>query len=184
MNAIRKKAWLGLVATAVCCLSLAAGPAASASPAAPADPKSADVCWLAAETGVLQCFEDEAAMDRAILEQTGAVLVEEGSFAARSTSSAVAAASLYPISRMFENADYGGAYLTVSAPSTTFCVNSSIQLSNIGLAWNDRVSSVLSYYGCLTRLWSNTGYTGSVGTFNDAGTLGALNNAASSYKVY
>ena len=168
-----------LLATAT--LTLTTSPALVA---ATGSPDGADeVCWLAAETGVIQCYDDEAEMAESILDQTGARIVEEGASTSARSSSALAAASLYPISRMFEDPDYEGSYLTVTAPSTTFCVNSSVQLSNMG-AWSDRVSSVLSYNGCLTRLWPNINFGGTYATFNDAATLGSMGNASSSYKVY
>ena len=141
------------------------------------------VCWMPVQTGITQCFADEAAMAEAIFEQTGTVLVEPGSPQARSAGGVVALAS-YAVAKLYENASYGGAYVTVSAPSTTYCTTSSISVSPMPSGWNDRVSSVESSYGCQVRLFSDSGYSGSAATYTDASSLGAMNNVTSSYRVF
>lgn len=180
MTEIRKRRYNLVVATLFATAILTA----TATPAwAEEADAGGDVCWMPVQTGITQCFADEAAMAEAIFEQTGTVLVEPGSAQARSAGGVVALAS-YTVAKLYENASYGGGFLTVSAPSTSYCTTSSISVTPMASGWNDRVSSVQSFYGCQTRLFTNTGYGGTAGTYTNAASLGAMNDVTSSYRVF
>ncbi|MEO8094253.1 MAG: hypothetical protein ABI632_04875, partial [Pseudolysinimonas sp.] len=78
----RQKTLLSLACAAVAALSF------TASPAWAGDESDAQACWQDADTGVTQCFTDEATLDAAIESQTGSRLAASGS-AARSSAVAL-----------------------------------------------------------------------------------------------
>jgi hypothetical protein len=137
------------------------------------DKNDASTCWIQANTGVTQCFTDEETMDAAIVEQIGALPIEQGSLQARSSFASVALVQ-YTIARLYENASYGGDFLVATATSSTFCADGGVvSVGTMPSGWNDRVSSVRSYWGCQTTLYTNS----------SAGSLGTMNDKTSSYKV-
>ena len=147
------------------------------------DKNDASTCWIQADTGVTQCFADEQAMDAAIIEQIGALPIEQGSLQARSSFASIALVQ-YTIARLYEDASYGGDFLFVSATSTTFCADGGVvSTTPMQSGWNDRVSSVRSYWGCQTTLYTNAGFGGTAVTYSSAGSLGTMNDKASSYRV-
>jgi len=143
--------------------------------------KSGDVCWVNADTGYSACYANETALHAAVLKQTGTVLVEEGSVAARGE---VVALASYIVARLYDGASYTGTSMIVSSGSSTICVSGSVQAATMPAGWDNRVSSYHSYYGCQTRIHEDTNYNGLSQTAADDGSLGTLNNETSSYKVY
>jgi hypothetical protein len=145
--------------------------------------KPGGACWVQAETGVTSCFADEAALESAVLRETGTLPVEEGSLQAR-TSGGVSAAAQYALARLYEDTFHGGDYVLVTGPTSTYCVDGfQVQASSMPAGFNDVVSSVRSYFGCQTRLYQNASYGGSSATFYSPTSLGGMNNIASSYRV-
>ena len=148
------------------------------------DKQASTSCWLDAETSITRCFDTEALMLASVIEETDswpADLVQSlGLKVARPTG---LASTEYVLARLYEDSAYGGSVLAVLGPSTTWCVSNAVSDSDIGALWNDRVSSVRSYYGCATRLYTVTGYGGASASYGNASTLGCINDEASSYKV-
>ncbi|HEV7742869.1 MAG TPA: peptidase inhibitor family I36 protein [Pseudolysinimonas sp.] len=162
--------------------------ASAASPALAStnDRTDARTCWIQADTGETQCFADESAMDAAIVEELGALPVEEGSVQARmgSTPVGAVAAVQYTIARLYADASYGGDFLFVSAASSTFCADGGVYAASaMPTGWNDRVSSVRSYWGCQTTLYTNAAFAGTSAVYSSSAALGTMNDKTSSYKV-
>jgi hypothetical protein len=141
-----------------------------------------DVCWINADTDVVQCFADEAAFQDAVAEQTGTVLVEEGSDLASRASAGILAT--YVLARLYENPSYGGASTTVTSTNSAICSAGGGVAGNFLAGWNDRVSSFHSYFSCVTRIYLHAGQSGTwFGYAIDASSVGALDNVSSSYKL-
>jgi hypothetical protein len=176
----RSRALAAFIAVTTGALLLVAGP----TQAATASDKNAgnDVCWINADTGVSQCFDDEAAFEAAVTEQTGTVLVEEGSAYASRGSAGILAT--FVLARLYENASYLGSSTTVTSTSSTICSAGIGVLGNFPAAWNDRISSFHSYFSCSTRIYVNVAQGGTwFGYSIDAPGVGALDNVSSSYKL-
>ena len=176
-NRIRALAAFFAVTTGA--LLFAGGPTQAATAS---DDAGDDVCWINADTDVTQCFDDEAAFEDAVLEQTGTVLVEEGSELASRGGAGIL--TTYVLARVYENASYGGASTTITSTNSAICSAGSGVIGNFPALWNDRVSSFHSYFSCATRIYVNTGQSGSwFGYSIDAPGVGALDNQSSSYKL-
>jgi hypothetical protein len=174
----RSRALAAFFAVTTGALLLLAGPAQAAA----SDKGSGDACWANADTGITQCFADEAALSDAVTEQTGTVLVEEDSaYASRGGASVLAT---FVLARLYENASYLGASTIVTSSSSTICSAGAGVLGNFPAAWNDRISSFHSYFSCSTRIYVNVSQGGTwFGYSIDAPGVGALDNVSSSYKL-
>jgi hypothetical protein len=180
-STIRIRALAAIIAVTTGALLITAGPAQAGS-MPKSDSGGGDVCWSTPETAILQCFDDESALADAVFEQTGTVLVEEGSDVASRSSAGLLAT--YVLARLYENASYGGSAYLVTSGSSATCTTGSGLSANLPGAWNDRVSSFRSYYSCSTRIWENSGQSGAwFGYSVNAPGVGALNDEASSYRV-
>ena len=170
----RPKTLVSIIFVAAAALSLTASPAwASEKPAL-------DYCWQNLDDGVTQCFVDEDTMDAAIQSQTRSVLAAPGVLARASSASVVT----YVLGTFWENANYGGAFMKATSANSATC-NGGGQM-NVAFvpAWMDRISSFKAWYGCLGTLFQNTGQAGaSFGAYTSAGTVGALNDQASSARL-
>lgn len=149
--------------------------------AGPAQEPPERVCWLNADTGVTQCFDDEDAAVEAVYEQTGTILREEGAPVARQS---VGLRASYVLAKLHEDTAYGGLFTFATASSSTFCTSGTINQSSMPSGWNDRVSSVNSSYGCQTRVYANSGFGGTNITVTDTTNLGSMDNLTSSYQVF
>jgi hypothetical protein len=155
-------------------LLVIAGALGTAAPAAAAE---GDECWIDGTTGIARCYADEQDRRDAVQRITGRVLVEEGE-----SVQLRGALATYTLARFYENASYGGASTIVTHSSSTICSTGSLS-NNLLAAWNDRISSFHSYYGCTTRLYENTGLGGASIAGTDLASLGVMNDRASSYKL-
>lgn len=173
-NRIRTRVLAAIIAVTTGALVLIAGPAQAAPHGKPGE-----ACWLDSGTGITRCFADEAALEDAVAA-SGRVLVEEdSSFAARQPAGVLAS---FVIARFYDGSSYTSSTFVITNPSSTVCASSSV-LGNLP-AFNDRVSSFHSYFGCTTRIYENNGQGGAgFGWFADAATVGALDNLASSYNI-
>jgi hypothetical protein len=181
-STIRIRALAAIFAVTTGALLFAGGP----TQAAPTSDKGAgdDVCWINADidTDSVQCFADEAAFADAVFEQTGTVLVEEGSDLA--SRGGVGILTTYVLARLYENASYGGSSTTVTSTNSAICSAGAGVLGNFSAGWNDRISSFHSYFSCSTRIYLNVGQGGTwFGYSIDAPGVGALDNVSSSYKL-
>lgn len=161
---------------------LIAGSPAQAAASARADSGRSEVCWSAPGSTAVQCFTDDAALAAAVFEQTGTVLVVEGSgFALRLQAGVLAT---YVLARLYEDASYGGTAFVVSSSSSATCTTGGGTQANLPAAWIDRISSFRSYFSCTTRLAENFAQGGNLyGYFVNAASVGVLNDEASSYRV-
>jgi hypothetical protein len=141
-------------------------------------------CFIQAETGTTHCFADEAEMEAAMIEIYGSLPLDpDAGFASRS---AVAAASSVYIARFYSDASYGGSILPVTAPSSTFCTAGGVaQASSMPSGWNNVISSLRVYNGCVASLYDSTGYGSFLGTYSTStSNLGSDNDKTSSYQVH
>ncbi len=169
---IRTRALAAFIAVTTGALVLLAGPAQATT-----RDKPGQSCWLDSGTGITRCFADEAALEDAVAD-SGRVLVEEGS-TARLAAGVLAS---FVIARLYDGASYTSSTFVITNPSSTICASSSV--SGELPAYNDRVSSYHSYFGCSTKIYANNGGGGaSFGWFVDAASVGALDNLASSYNI-
>jgi hypothetical protein len=171
---IRTRALAAFFAVTTGALVLIAAPA-QAAPGGNPDQS----CWLDSDTGVVRCFTDEAALQDAVAA-TGHVLVEEGS--ALSDRQPAGVLTTYVIARFYDGGGYTSSTFVITSSSSTVCASGSV--SGDLPAFNDRVSSFHSYFGCSTKIFQNTGGGGSsFGYAVDAASVGALDNQASSYSI-
>ncbi|MEQ1737367.1 MAG: hypothetical protein ABL886_13305 [Rhodoglobus sp.] len=171
---IRTRALAAILAVTTGALILIAAPAQADTK------KDADgACWLDTSTDVTLCFDDEAALQDAVAD-SGHYLVEEGDdLAARGPAGLLAS---FVLVRFYDGAGYTSTTFVITNPSSTICASSSVS-GNLP-AFNDRVSSYHSYFGCTTKIFENNGGGGaSFGYAVDAPGVGALNNLASSYNI-
>ncbi len=142
-------------------LLLAGGPSQAAPSASTARADSGgDVCWSAPGSKVVQCFDGDAELAEAVLDQTGTVLIVEGSdLAARGQAGVLAT---YVLARLYEDASYGGTAFVVSSSSSATCTTGAGLQGNLPAGWVDRVSSFRSYFSCTTRLAENFAQGGAV----------------------
>jgi hypothetical protein len=171
---IRNRALAAFFAVTTGALVLIAAPAQAAPGGDPVQS-----CWLDSDTGIVRCFDDEAALTDAVAA-TGHVLVEERSaLSARQPAGVLAS---FVIARFYDGGGYVGATWVVSSSSSTICTSGSVSGDFVG--FNDRVSSFHSYFGCVTRIYQNTGGGGSFfGYVADAASVAPLDNQASSYNI-
>jgi hypothetical protein len=171
---IRTRALAAFFAVTTGALVLIAGPAQAESKENPAE-----ACWLNADSGVVRCFADEEALQDAVAT-SGRVLIEEDSAVAARSDADLRAS--YVIARFYDGGSYSGATFVVSVGSSTACASGTV--SGDLLAFNDKVSSFHSYFGCTTRIFQHTGGGGSFfGYISDAASVAPLNNQASSYSI-
>lgn len=149
----------------------------------PAQAGSGETCWLDSDTGVTQCFADEAALENAIAEQTGAVLVETQS--APSARSAAGTAAVYVVLRFWDGTSYTSTELVITTSNSAVCTSGSGIIANsMPAGWNDRVSSFKTFLSCVTRVYRDTNLGGDFyGYATNAPSLAGLNNQVSSYRL-
>lgn len=171
----RNRARVALTSAVLVVLTLSASPAHAA-----ARDSSPDACWLNADTGVVQCFDDAAALDAAVLAQTGGQLVRETSPFARPAG----VLATYVMAELFVNSSYGGAAHVVSSTSSTICTTGAGKTGNLIGIYDNTVSSLKTYIGCQVRLYENAGLTGSsFGPVTTTSLLTGFNDRASSFRV-
>jgi hypothetical protein len=169
---IRTRALAAIFAVTTGAFVLIGAPAQAASGGNPGQS-----CWLDSGTGVTRCFADDAALRDAVAD-SGRVLVEQGS-AARLPAGLRAS---FVIARFYDGAGYTAGTFVITNPSSTVCATSNV-LGNLP-AFNDKVSSFHSYFGCATRIYENNGQGGAgYGWIVDAPGVGGLDNLASSYNI-
>lgn len=159
---------------------------------------SGQSCWHDLESNQSVCVETGSGLIEAVREQTGVVLdipdgtiidgevynAEAGSSARSydsSTSSSAALAATTVVGTLYDDINYGGGTLVLTAPGS--CGRYSFD--NLGgFGWNDRASSYRTYAGCRGTAYrdNNLGGTASSTTAN-APSLGSLNDQASSFRV-
>jgi len=140
--------------------------------------RSGDACWLDSSTAVTRCFADEAALEAAVAE-SGRILIEEDSLSARLPAGVLAS---FVLVRFYDGGSYTGATFVITNASSTACSGPAIT-GNLP-AFNDKVSSFHSYFGCSTRIFENNGSGGAwFGYVTDATGVGVLDNLASSYSI-
>ena len=170
---IRTRALAAFFAVTTGALVLLAAPAQAETKDAPGQS-----CWLDTGTGITRCFATEEALEGAVAA-SGRVLVEEEDVAARRPAGLLAS---FVIARFYDGAGYTSSTFVITNPSSTVCAGAG--MAGDLPAFNDRVSSYHSYFGCSTRIFANTGGGGaSFGYFVDAASVGALDNLASSYSI-
>ena len=181
MNAPRRR--FLLFATTVAAIAGLAGIAAPAA-AQPAGDEVADsVCWIDTDTDAVQCFDSDAEFEQAVAEQTGTVVVYEGDVAGRSAAGAGLLAT-YVIGEFYEGTYYTGVKYNITSTSTTICTTGAGKSGNMPSGANNTISSVRSYYSCVTRLYDLTGQGGTYSAWlGNAPTLGSMDNLASSYRL-
>lgn len=168
-----RKSFSALVATIALLTVTVAGPASAD------DADDAGSCWVDSDRGTTQCFADETAMQAAVLDQTGAVLVRLDSASARPAG----VLAIYVIADLFTDISYGGSVTSITSSSSTVCASGSVS-GNLAGASNNTTSSYKSYLGCTTTIYDLTGQSGtSYGPAVNAPGVGAMNDRASSYTV-
>lgn len=183
-------ATLGTV-TLVAIFSLTGGTVANA--AAPGsnspDPSTAS-CWVDVSTQQSLCVGAGDDLIAAVHAKDGITLsVPAGTRIGGATVSAgrAAAALLVPasaqvdtvVSAIYDDVNYGGGNLVLSAPSAG-CGWYISNLSTYG--WNDRASSFKSFAGCKTALWQNINFGGThIGYATNDASFGSFNDQASSW---
>lgn len=160
--------------------------------AAPASATASDVCWFSIDTGQTQCFADEAALEAAVLAQTGTTLVlAPGAVtplgrmtAATGVVTPAAVAATYIVATFYESASYGGGSVSITSASSSLCTSFNYTGNSMPTGWNDRVSSFHSYGTCKTRLARDANQGGTLyGPVANAASLGSMDDQASSYFI-
>lgn len=150
-----------------------------AAPAWADEKQAADYCWQNLDTGVTQCFVDEATLNATIVAETHSVLAAPGVLARGSS----ALLTTYTLATWYEDANYLGAFTKSTSTNSALCAGVG-SAANFTSGWDNRVSSFKAWYGCAGTLYSGTGQTGSsYGLYTSAPTVGALNDAASSWRL-
>lgn len=96
-------------------------------------------------------------------------------------------ATTYILAYMYDNAGNTGSYYTIrdTAPCDT---NSDVDynVSNIGDAWNDRISSWSAFAECQVRIYENASFGGaSYGAYTSSSYVGAaMNDRTTSIRLY
>ena len=81
------------------------------------------------------------------------------------------------------DAGYGGAYYLVRSSNSALCASGSTTV-NLPSAWNDRISSFKTWYGCSGTIYDGTAGSGaSYGPSTAASSVGSMNDKASSVRV-
>lgn len=132
--------------------------------AAPASAADVDRhCWYDLETGLSGCHDTYAEVLDDLTAEAGAATsyATDGASAATASGGVVALASV-ALGTVYEDLNYGGSSYTFTASSDCDS-NADVdwQLSSMPSGWNDRVSSFKSFGQCATRIWADTGYSGS-----------------------
>src|SRR5690606_26739833 len=89
----------------------------------------------------------------------------------------------YAIGEIYSYPDYGSSSHLVSGsvPCSSGGAYSYSDLGTIG--WNDDIDSFKSFNGCQTKVWENTGFSGtSYGYYTNSSDLGSMRNRASSIR--
>jgi hypothetical protein len=175
----RNRALAAFIAVTTGVLLLVASPAQAAT----APDKTDEVCWLDSDTGITQCFADEAAFEDAVFEQTGAALVESES--ASASRSAAGILTVYVAARFWDGTSYTSTQIAITTTNSAICTSGSgITGNTMPLGWNDRVSSFKTFLSCVTRIYEDVTLGGAFyGYATDAPSLAGLNNAGSSYRL-
>ncbi len=160
------------------------------------DDSSLESCLIIVSTGEKTCAATPAELTDTVeaiyqvdldkpLAGSGAVAPSTSARAgtdALSEVTAAAAATLYVRTRLYDNSNYGGA-VYVLADYDSCATPGTVKISNLAsVGWNDRVSSFKSVTGCVTKIWVNSGYSGtSLGYTASSSYVGStLNDKASS----
>jgi len=180
MSTTRIRALAAFIAVTTGALLLMAGPAQAATAS---DDKADEVCWLDSDTGISRCFADKAAFQDAVVEQSGAALVESES--APPDRSAFAPATVYSAFQFWDGASYTSATYVITTTNSAICTSGSgITGNSMPAGWNDRMSSFKTYLSCVTRVYEDVSLGGGFyGYATNAPSLGALNNEVSSYRL-
>ncbi|HEY1529468.1 MAG TPA: hypothetical protein VGF80_01500 [Galbitalea sp.] len=183
---------LGTV-TLVAAFTVTGGAAANAvTPVAQSPDQSTQTCWLDVSTlqslcvptgdDLIAAVRDEAGVTISAPAGTdiGGVTVTAGRLQA-SLFAAATPASATIVSGIFDDVNYGGGSLYLTAPSA----GCSWSISNLGsFGWNDRASSFKSFAGCKTALYQNISYGGThIGYATNEASFGSFNDQASSWKT-
>lgn len=88
----------------------------------------------------------------------------------------------YVLGIIYSYPDYGGSSHSVTASST--CAGTTFSYTDLSvIGWNDDIDSFKSYNGCQTKIWENTGFSGtSYGYVSNSTDVGSMRNRASSIK--
>ena len=150
-------------------------------------------CWADLATQKSVCVPIGGDLIAAVQDEAGITLVAPvGTDVAGIplTAGRVAAAQFSPasanaatiVSEIFDDVNYGGGSLYLTAPGAG-CNWSISSLGTYG--WNDRASSFKSFAGCKTALWQNDGFTGThVGYSTNLAAFGSFNDQASSWRTH
>lgn len=178
-----KRAGRASVAAAVAVLGMSVLAAAPAHASGESDGTTTETCWFNSDTGVTQCFDDQAAFEAAVEAQTDGVLLLAGEVAP-SARSAVEPRATYVLAVFYADSNKSGASVNITTSISTMCTTHAFTGNSMPSGWNDRVSSFASYGTCKTRLWENINLGGSsYGPVASTNSLGIMNDAASSYWI-
>lgn len=154
--------------TILTCVAVAAALVVPASPAFAAEDPAGDYCWENLDTAEVHCFATEA---------------ELAADLARQAFGRSATATLYTLGTFYEDASYGGAFYLVRSSNSTLCATGSATV-NLPSAWDNRISSFKSWYGCSGTIFDGLAGSGSsYGPSTAAASVGSMNDRASSVRV-
>jgi hypothetical protein len=185
-------ATLGTVALAAAFTVTGASAANATSPDPTTPDPSTQSCWLDVSTQQSLCVPTGDDLIAAVQDAAGITIVAPtgtnvggliataGRKAATQFSPA-SAQSATLVSGIFDDVNYGGGSLFLTAPSS----GCGWTLTNLGTyGWNDRASSFKSYSGCKTALYQNINFGGThVGYSTSLASFGSFNDQASSWKT-
>ncbi|HAN25085.1 MAG: hypothetical protein CMH36_12990 [Microbacterium sp.] len=143
----------------------------SATPAR-ADAGGGENCGVFLESGLTICAPAGDDLHAAVTAQTGYTIVDgDETDAGRATTVS------YLLARLYDNADYGGAYYEVWGSSGCSSAVGVRGVADIGVGWYGRVSSFQGFSSCRVKVWQNTSFTGSsVGFASSSSYVGAVMN--------
>jgi hypothetical protein len=176
----RNRALAAFIAVTTGALLFVTSPAQAATAS---DKDAGDICWLDSDTDITQCFANEAELEAAVVEQTGAALVESESVP--SSRLTFAPAAIYSLIRFWDGGSYTSTSLLITTSNSAICTTGSGFISNsMVIGWNDRVSSFQTYLSCVTRVYEDVNLGGDFyGYATNAPSLSGLNNQVSSYRL-
>jgi len=161
----------------VALVSVAAGIACAAPASATSELASSQACWLNADTGAFSCFDSYEAFASA----SGVIVGESVS----SPMPPATASSSYLLATFYADSWWSGATVYITTSHASLCSGYHYYGSSMPSGWNDRVSSFTAYGTCKVKLYHDSGYGGSTfGPYGSAGSLGSMNDEASSYQIY
>lgn len=156
---------------------IAAGIACASPASAESEFTSSQACWLNADTGAFSCFDNYQALASASGLTVGGTL----SSPAQSESTS----STYVLATFYADSYWSGATVYITTSNSSRCSGYHYYGSSMPSGWNDRVSSFTAYGTCKVKLYHDSGYGGSTfGPYSSAGSLGSMNDEASSYQIY